>query len=67
MTPGRFRLLGTGKTLKINTIAVLARCTDDADYQVVATPPLPPFPLAGRTRGPSLRSAGLVESSALQH
>jgi hypothetical protein len=47
MTPGRFRLLDTGKTLKINTIAVLARCTDDAAYQVVATPPLPPPPPAG--------------------
>jgi hypothetical protein len=47
MTPGRFRLLDTGKTLKINTIAMLARCNDAAAYQVVATPPLPPPPPAG--------------------
>jgi hypothetical protein len=29
-----------GKTLKINTILLLARCTDKEDYRVTLTPPL---------------------------
>jgi hypothetical protein len=47
MSPKLFRLLDIGKTLKINTVAVLARCTDDGTYQIVATPPLAPPPPAG--------------------
>jgi hypothetical protein len=31
-----------GKTLKIQTIWVLARCTDQGGYTVVLSPPLPP-------------------------
>ena len=35
------RLLDREKTLKVNTIWLLARCTDAKDYNVVMTPPLP--------------------------
>jgi hypothetical protein len=41
MYPRLFQLLDTGKTLKINSIALLARCSDDGAYQIVAAPPLP--------------------------
>jgi hypothetical protein len=46
MTPTLFRLLDAEKTLKINSISLLARCSDDGAYQVVAAPPLavPPPP-----------------------
>ena len=47
LSPVLFRLIDTGKTLKINSIILLARCTDDGAYQMVATPPLPPPPPAG--------------------
>jgi hypothetical protein len=46
MSPVLFRLLDSGKTLKINSIAMLARCTDDGPYEIVATPPLVPPPPA---------------------
>lgn len=46
MTPALFRLLDAGKTLKINSISVLARCSDDGVYEVVASPPLDPLPPA---------------------
>ena len=36
-----------GKTLKVNTIWLLARCTDAGSYKVVMTPPLPAPPPAG--------------------
>ncbi|MCP9463226.1 MAG: neuraminidase-like domain-containing protein [Nitrospira sp.] len=35
------------KTLKINTIVLLARCTDPQDYEVTLTPPLAAPPPAG--------------------
>ena len=41
MLPGLFPWRDTEKTLKVNTIWLLARCTDTADYQVVMMPPLP--------------------------
>ena len=46
MTPILFRLLDKKKTLKINSISLLARCSNDGPYQIVATPPLavPPPP-----------------------
>jgi hypothetical protein len=46
MSPVLFRFLDSRKTLKINSISLLARCLDDGAYQVVATPPLaaPPPP-----------------------
>jgi hypothetical protein len=47
MSPILFRLLDTGKSLKINSISLLARCSDDGAYKVVATPPLAPPPPAG--------------------
>jgi hypothetical protein len=47
MSPGLFRVLDTGKTLKINTISLLARCTNAGTYDVVLTPPLPAPPPAG--------------------
>jgi len=42
-----FRLLDAGKTLKINKISLLARCTNAGTYDVVLTPPLPAPPPAG--------------------
>jgi hypothetical protein len=47
MSPGLFRVLDTGKTLKINTLSLLARCTNSGTYDVVLTPPLPAPPPAG--------------------
>jgi hypothetical protein len=47
MSPILFRLLDSGKSLKINSISLLARCSDDGAYQVAATPPLPLPPPAG--------------------
>jgi hypothetical protein len=44
MAPKLFRLLDTGKTLKINSISLLARCSNDGVYQVIASPPLDPLP-----------------------
>lgn len=41
MLPGLFPLLDAGKILKINTIWLLARCTDEDDYSVDMTIPLP--------------------------
>src|SRR5882762_3795274 len=40
MSPVLFRFLDSRKTLKINSISLLARCLDDGAFQVVATPPL---------------------------
>jgi hypothetical protein len=42
MSTELFMLKDTGKTLKINTIWLLARCTDGGTYKVVLDPPLPP-------------------------
>jgi Tc toxin complex TcA C-terminal TcB-binding domain/Neuraminidase-like domain len=36
-----------GKTLKVNTVYLLARCTDGGNYGVTLTPPLPAPPPAG--------------------
>jgi hypothetical protein len=44
MSPGLFPLKDVGKKLKINTVWLLARCTDPAAYSVVLDPPLPPPP-----------------------
>jgi hypothetical protein len=41
MSPSLFRIVDKGKTLKINTIWLLARCTDSRNYTIVMTPPLP--------------------------
>jgi hypothetical protein len=38
--PHLFPLRDQGKTLKVNTIWLLARCTDSVNYEVVMTPPL---------------------------
>jgi hypothetical protein len=40
MTPSLFSFRDEGKTLKVNTISLLARCTDVESYEVVLTPPL---------------------------
>jgi peptidoglycan hydrolase-like protein with peptidoglycan-binding domain len=42
-----FPFRDAGKTLKINTISLLARCTDAGDYGVTVTPPAPAAPLTG--------------------
>jgi hypothetical protein len=47
MLPSLFPLLDQGKTLKINMIWLLARCTDTGSYDVVMTPPLPAPPPPG--------------------
>jgi hypothetical protein len=47
MSPSLFRILDHDKTLKINTIWLLARCTDAGIYNVVMTPPLPEPPPTG--------------------
>lgn len=45
MSPNLFRILDGHKILKVNTIWLLARCTDAGSYEVVLTPPLPaPLP-----------------------
>jgi hypothetical protein len=41
MTPSLFPIRDAGKTLKINTVVVLARCTDPGTYKVTITPPAP--------------------------
>jgi hypothetical protein len=47
LAPNLFPFRDAGKTLKINTICLLARCADAGTYQVVMTPPLPAPPPAG--------------------
>jgi hypothetical protein len=47
MTPSLFPFRDMGKTLKINKIWLLARCTDAGSYSVVMTPPLLEPPPAG--------------------
>jgi hypothetical protein len=44
MKPELFPWRDAGKTLKIKTLWVLARCTDAATYTVVISPPLPAAP-----------------------
>jgi hypothetical protein len=39
-----FPIRDAGKSLKVNTIVLLARCTDSDSYAVTLTPPLPPLP-----------------------
>ncbi|OEU69578.1 MAG: hypothetical protein BA863_17090, partial [Desulfovibrio sp. S3730MH75] len=46
MLPSLFHVLDQGKTLKINTIWLMARCTDTGSYDIVMTPPLPASPPA---------------------
>jgi AAA ATPase-like protein len=46
MAPSLFPIRDQEKTLKINTIWLLARCTDAASYEVVMTPPMPAPPPA---------------------
>lgn len=40
MKPGLFPILSQGKTLKVNTIWLLARCTNTKSYKVVMNPPV---------------------------
>jgi hypothetical protein len=54
----RFALRDAGKTLKINMICLMARCTDDGEYGVTLTPPLSPPPPA------AANSMGLAKSDA---
>ncbi len=44
MAPSLFQIKDKNKTLKINTIYLLARCTDAGSYSVVISPPLPAAP-----------------------
>ena len=47
MSPNLFPLRDAGKTLKINTIWLLARATDPGAYEVAMNPPLPDPPPVG--------------------
>jgi hypothetical protein len=47
MSPSLFPIRDKDKTLKVNKIWLLARCTDTGSYDVVITPPLPEPPPAG--------------------
>jgi hypothetical protein len=47
MGPSLFPMRDQRKTLKINTIWLMARCTDPGSYDVVMTPPLPAPPPTG--------------------
>jgi hypothetical protein len=47
MSPDLFPMRDLGKTLKVNTVWILARCTDAGSYTVAMTPPLPAPPPAG--------------------
>ncbi len=40
ISPNLFRILDRDKTLKINTVWLLGRCTDSGEYHVVPTPPM---------------------------
>jgi Tc toxin complex TcA C-terminal TcB-binding domain/Neuraminidase-like domain len=51
-----FFVRDTDHTLKINTITVLARCTDAGNYSVTFTPPLPVPPPAGSNKMTLVRS-----------
>jgi peptidoglycan hydrolase-like protein with peptidoglycan-binding domain len=44
MIPSLFPIRDAEKTLKANTIWLLARCTDAGSYEIVMTPPLPEPP-----------------------
>jgi hypothetical protein len=50
MSPHLFRILDKDKTLKVNTLWLLARCMDPGSYEVVMTPPLPPPPPDGSNK-----------------
>ncbi|WP_100902184.1 neuraminidase-like domain-containing protein [Nostoc flagelliforme] len=41
MSPNLFPIRDKAKTLKVNTICLLARCTDTGSYEVTIAPPLP--------------------------
>ena len=41
MTPNLFPYRDQGKTLKINQLSLLARCTEKGNYRIVLNPPLP--------------------------
>ena len=45
--PELFPMRDSGKTLQINTITFLARCTNDGNYKVTLSPPLPAPPPPG--------------------
>lgn len=47
LAPGHFALRDKGKKLKVNSITLLARCTDPGTYKAVLDPPLPTPPPAG--------------------
>lgn len=47
MSPGLFPLKDVNKILKINTVWLLARCTDPGTYSVLLNPPLLPPPPPG--------------------
>jgi hypothetical protein len=47
MSPDLFPIRDAGKTLTINSITLLARCTDAGDYAVTLSPPLPAPPPPG--------------------
>lgn len=49
MSPSLFQIKEMNKTVKINTIWLLARCADPGVYKVVLTPPLAAVPVGSNT------------------
>ena len=59
LTAELFRTLDAAKMLKINTVWLLARCTDPNGYEVTMTPPLPAPPPPGANELTLVRSTQL--------
>jgi len=49
MSSSLFPMRDQGKTLKVNTVWMIARCTNSGNYDVVITPPLPAPPAGSNT------------------
>ncbi len=58
MSPDLFPVRDLAKTLKINAIWLLARCSDSGSYRVAMTPPLPAPPPAGSNTVSLARTTG---------
>ncbi|HEX4959442.1 MAG TPA: neuraminidase-like domain-containing protein [Thermoanaerobaculia bacterium] len=68
MEPRLFPLLDQGKTLKITTIWLLARCTNDKNYTAVLEPPLPvPEPVVPPKDDPNKMTLARVQQYGNLH
>jgi hypothetical protein len=66
MSPRLFPLRDSGKTLKITSLTLLARCSDAGAYAAVLSPPLPAPPPAPAADPNRLRLAPLAQFGGLQ-